>query len=100
MQAYINERAAPELLEYQGDLLARLQDQIHNQVWCLLPASYAGRTHMEFGSYMLAGEQILPTSHYISHAGSPAQRPCKPKHFLHLMGEVAARAERLQEILP
>ena len=32
MQAYINEKAAPELLEYQTDLLARLQDQVQNQV--------------------------------------------------------------------
>ncbi|CAL8464662.1 g4197 [Coccomyxa elongata] len=30
-KAYINEKAAPELLEYQSDLLARLQDQVHNQ---------------------------------------------------------------------
>ncbi|KAK9904920.1 hypothetical protein WJX75_005594 [Coccomyxa subellipsoidea] len=30
-KAYINEKAAPELLEYQTDLLARLQDQVHNQ---------------------------------------------------------------------
>ncbi|EIE19067.1 GINS complex, Sld5 component [Coccomyxa subellipsoidea C-169] len=30
-KAYINEKAAPELLDYQTDLLARLQDQVQNQ---------------------------------------------------------------------
>ena len=31
MQAFVNEKAAPELLDYKGDLVARLQDQIQNQ---------------------------------------------------------------------
>lgn len=31
MQAFVNEKAAPEILDYKGDLVARLQDQIQNQ---------------------------------------------------------------------
>lgn len=27
----MNEKAAPEILDYKGDLVARLQDQIQNQ---------------------------------------------------------------------
>lgn len=38
MQAFVNEKAAPELLDYKGDLVARLQDQIQNQA-CLRPCS-------------------------------------------------------------
>ena len=38
-QAFVNEKAAPELLDYQADLVSRLQDQIQNQVCCL---SHAG----------------------------------------------------------
>ena len=32
MQAFVNEKAAPEILDYQADLVSRLQDQIQNQV--------------------------------------------------------------------
>ena len=38
LQAFVNEKAAPELLDYQADLVSRLQDQIQNQVCCI---SYA-----------------------------------------------------------
>ena len=31
LQAFVNEKAAPEVLDYKGDLVARLQDQIQNQ---------------------------------------------------------------------
>ncbi|CAL5224587.1 g7294 [Coccomyxa viridis] len=30
-KAFVNEKAAPEILDYKGDLVARLQDQIQNQ---------------------------------------------------------------------
>ena len=32
LQAFVNEKTAPEILDYQGDLVSRLQDQIQNQV--------------------------------------------------------------------
>jgi hypothetical protein len=32
LQAFVNEKAAPDILEYEGDLVSRLQDQIQNQV--------------------------------------------------------------------
>ena len=31
IQAFVNEKTAPEILDYKGDLVARLQDQIQNQ---------------------------------------------------------------------